>query len=323
MWRVLAVLVLAAPAQDRKKSAVAFTDAEKAGPDYLVQGEYEGEIPNHGKMGAQVVARGDGAFEVWFLGGGLPGAGWDGKTRFKAPAKADGAKVTITGDKWTGEIAAGKITGRTSDGTTAVLSRAVRKSPTEGAKPPEGAAVLFDGTSADEWNKGKLEDGLLRVGAGTGEVTSKRKFRDFKLHLEFRLSFMPYATGQGRSNSGVYMGGRHEVQVLDSFGLTGESNECGGLYGVAKPAVNMCFPPLQWQTYDVEYRMARYDEAGKKVSGARMTVHHNGVKIHDHVELPKTTTAGKAESPEPGPILLQDHGNPLHYRNIWVVELKE
>ena len=136
---------------------------------------------------------------------------------------------------------------------------------------------------------------------------------------EFQLSFMPYARGQGRSNSGCYMQGRYEVQVLDSFGLKGKNNECGGIYSIKDPDLNMCYPPLSWQTYDVEYTAAKY-EGDRKVKDALMTVRHNGVLVHRDVELPKGTTAHPTkEGPEPGPIYLQNHGNPLKYRNIWVV----
>jgi hypothetical protein len=108
--------------------------------------------------------------------------------------------------------------------------------------------------------------------------------------------------------------------VLDSFGLAGENNECGGIYSIAKPRVNMCFPPLIWQTYDIDFETAKYDTDGKKTKNAMLTVKHNGVLIHDRVEVGKTTTAaGRAEGAEPGPIQLQDHGNPVVYRNIWVV----
>jgi hypothetical protein len=130
---------------------------------------------------------------------------------------------------------------------------------------------------------------------------------------------MPYARGQGRSNSGVYPAGRHECQVLDSFGLTGENNECGGIYTIAKPAVNMCLPPLQWQTYDLEYHLAADGKPAMMVS-----VLHNGVKIHENVELKKHTTSAPDNGADdtPGPLHLQDHGNPVAYRNIWLVELK-
>jgi hypothetical protein len=179
--------------------------------------------------------------------------------------------------------------------------------------------VLFDGSTADKFEGGRMtEDGLLMEGA-----TSKQKFQSFRLHLEFRLPFQPFDRGQGRGNSGFYAQGRYEVQILDSFGLKGEDNECGGIYRVARPAVNMCYPPLAWQTYDVEFTAARFKD-GKKVANARMTVRHNGVVIHEDVEIPATTVAAPVgrEGPEPGPVYLQDHGNPVRFRNIWVVETK-
>ncbi|HLQ45872.1 MAG TPA: DUF1080 domain-containing protein, partial [Planctomycetaceae bacterium] len=161
-------------------------------------------------------------------------------------------------------------------------------------------------------------DGLMSQG-----ITSKQKFQDFSLHLEFLLSYMPAERGQRRANSGCYMQGRYEVQILDSFGLSGEHNECGGIYTINKPDTNMCFPPLSWQTYDVDYTAAKYDSAGKKTQNAKMSVLHNGVPIHKDVELPKATTAAVlGEGPEPGPIYIQDHGNPIRFRNIWLVEKK-
>jgi hypothetical protein len=112
--------------------------------------------------------------------------------------------------------------------------------------------------------------------------------------------------------------------MLDSFGLEGEENECGGIYSVAKPSVNMCYPPLAWQTYDIDYTAARYKD-NELVSPPRITVRHNGVVIHDDVELPgnrNTTAAPVAAGPQNGPLYLQDHGNPVRYRNIWVVGKK-
>ena len=306
--------VLAQDKQDKPKPA-AITDPGKAGPDYQIQGEYEGE-----KMAAQVVALGDDNFDVYFLAGGLPGAGWDQKTKIKAAAKTEGGKTIITGKDWSGEIGDGKLTAKGPDADLS-LKRTIRKSPTLGAKAPEGAVVLFDGTNAEEiLAKGKpaqVVDGLIWA-SGTGGFFSKRKFGSIKLHVEFMLSYMPFARGQGRSNSGVYPAGRHECQVLDSFGLTGENNECGGIYTIAKPAVNMCLPPLQWQTYDIEYHLA---SEGKP---ATMSVLHNGVRIHENVELKKHTTSAPDNGADdtPGPLHLQDHGNPVAYRNLWLVELK-
>ncbi len=321
MGRVILVAFLIAnpvAAQDKKAGIL---DAKQAGPDLKVQGEYEGKAGQAG-MGAQVVALGNGRFDVYLLGGGLPGAGWDQKTRVKAPAQTEGEKVVFSGDAWNGQISGGTLTAKSPDGSTAALQRVERKSPTLGEKPPAGAIILFDGTGASEFRarNGKeirLVNGCLNT-QGTGGLDTKRKLGSVKLHIEFMLSYMPQARGQGRSNSGVYLAGRHEIQVLDSFGLEGRDNECGGLYGVRRPGVNMCLPPLAWQTYDIEYRLA---EGG---SGAKMTAFHNGVKIQDDVEFRKKTTAAPDNEPaeNPGPLHLQDHGNPVLYRNIWAVELK-
>jgi hypothetical protein len=304
----LALSALLLAPQDKKPQVVA-SDPKEAGPDFAIQGEYAAE---GAKLAAQVVALGDGKFDVYFLAGGLPGAGWDQKTRVKVGAKTDG-KTTFEGEGYSGSIADGKLEGKGPDGEIK-LARVVRKSPTEGAAAPEGSVSLM---SAEAWDKNKLENGVLTT-FKSGNLNSKQKFGNVRVHVEFMLSFMPSARGQGRSNSGVYLAGRHEVQVLDSFGLKGENNECGGLYSIAKPAVNMCFPPLQWQTYDIEYRLATPEK------GATISVLHNGVKIHEGVEFKgKTTAATNSEPPQqPGPLHLQDHGNPVFYRNIWVQELK-
>jgi hypothetical protein len=136
------------------------------------------------------------------------------------------------------------------------------------------------------------------------------------------LSYMPEARGQGRSNSGVYQQGRYEVQVLDSFGLEGADNECGGIYKAKAPRINMCLPPLQWQTYDIDFTAAKFD-GDKKTAPARMTVKHNGVTIHDNVEVPAGTPGGtQGEGPGPGPLFVQNHGNPVFFQNIWVVPKK-
>lgn len=172
--------------------------------------------------------------------------------------------------------------------------------------------------------KWKIVDGAMEVGSGTGSIVSRMKFKDFKLHLEFRTPFMAKARGQKRGNSGVYLQGRYEVQILDSYGLKGQDNECGGIYEVAAPLVNMCAPPLQWQSYDITFCSPKFDEGGKKIRDVHITVVHNGVKIQDNV-----TVSGPTGYPldynesEAGGILLQDHTDRVQYRNIWAVELPE
>jgi hypothetical protein len=302
----LAVLSSAEAIQDKKdppkKSADIFTNPADAGPDFKVQGEYEGELSGKGTLGAQVVALGGDKFDVYFLSGGLPGAGWDAKGRTKAEAKLEGGKTTITDKNWTGTIAAGMLKGNTPDGAVFTLKKVERKSKTLGEKPSQGALVLFDGKSPAEWKGGKIvEDNLLFCG-----TSSVKGIGAGKLHLEFRTPYQPKARGQGRGNSGVYVHGV-EIQVLDSFGLTGASNECGGFYGKQKPAVNMCLPPLSWQTYDVDIK----EDGGNVVA----TVWHNGVLVHENYELKKGPI-------KPAPINLQNHGNPVVYRNIWFVEKK-
>ena len=306
----------------QKEPRKVFTSPEDAGDDYPLQGEYSGTIKSGSgdiKIGVQVIALGDGNFRAVAYPGGLPGDGWKKELlKYQAEAKRDGDTIrfSLLG-QGSGELTSSGISIQNSEGVViGDIPKVNRKSPTLGSKPPEGAVVLFDGSTAEHFKGGRLtDDKLLMEG-----VTSKELFDSFKLHLEFRLPFMPYARGQGRGNSGLYMQGRYETQILDSFGLEGKNNECGGVYSISDPSVNMCLPPLVWQTYDVDFTAAKYDDNGKKTANARMTVLLNGVKVHDNLELPRGTTAHPVkEGPEPGPVYLQNHGNPVRFRNIWVV----
>lgn len=302
----------------------AYTDPNKTDADFAFQGEYVGTVKiddDRVKIGVQVIALGGGKFQSVAYVGGLPGDGWDKETTHKSEGELkDGAVVFMHGDA-TGAVKDGVITVGSKDVPDfARLERVIRSSPTEGAKPPAGAVVLFDGTSAAAFDKGKLdENGLLMAGC-----SSKQKFGSYKMHIEFRLPYQPEDRGQARGNSGVYMQGRYELQMLDSFGLEGKNNECGGLYELRDPDLNMCFPPLAWQTYDIDYTAAKYD-GEKVIAPPRITVLHNGVLIHKEAALPSdrgTRSSPVKPGPELGPIYLQDHGNPVRYRNIWVVEAK-
>ncbi len=314
-----------------QKRHEAFTDAKEAGPDFADQGEYAGTVGDKGRLGAHVVALGGGTFDVVFYPGGLPGDGWDGKNKARAKAaRKGGGAVEVRGGGIECTVQNGKLTGRNSEGAEVRLSRRERKGPTLGMKPPKGAVVLFDGTGLDEWvstnGKGpapwkvldvaKEAPGLWAMEVTRGNILTKKRFGDGTLHLEFRLPFMPTARGQERANSGVFVQNRYEVQILDSFGLEGKNNECAGLYSAFDPKVNLCYPPLSWQTFDIDLTSARF-EGGKKVADAEITVRHNGVVVHDRQKLPGPLPGGDKESPEPGVLHLQDHGNPVQFRNIW------
>lgn len=302
----------------------AYTDPDKADADFPFQGEYVGTIKRDDgdqKVGVQIIALGNGKFRAVAYPGGLPGDGWTKEEKQEAEGERQGDTVLFKKDEATGTLKDGVIKVVLAEGAPPIeLNKINRSSPTLGAKPPEGAVVLFDGMNADAFEGGKVEDGLLLAGC-----TSKQKFGSQKLHIEFLLPYQPEDSGQARGNSGIYLQGRYEVQMLDSFGLEGKDNECGGLYSVKAPDVHMCLPPLSWQTYDIDYTAAKYDGEGKLVAKPRVTVAHNGVVIHKDVELPGdrgTTAAPVAPGKDPGPIYLQDHGNPVRYRNIWVVETK-
>jgi len=318
-------------------SVTAVSHAAEPAPDPFL-GDWQGE-----GLVAQVIPRGGGNYQINFLPefdvkckplAAIAGQATDGVLRFEQ----DGWSGRATGEQMTGT--------RPGDGQGAAfeLKKVLRPSPTVGAKPPPGAVILFDGSGFDQWEAQspanasaeiaweRCED-FMRVAPIDKEkrrghsLITKRAFRDFRMHFEFRLALMPDKTGQARSNGGLVFGDAnwYEIQVLDSYGLEGLDNECGGIYKVAAPAVNMCRPPLLWQTYDIEYQAPRYDADGKRTQPGRISVQHNGVPIHQNIELPDSPAAEQRRQTNPasiptGRIILHYHRDPVEYRNIWLVE---
>jgi hypothetical protein len=305
------ILVFATLTAADKPKGETYLYPEQAGPDFADQGEY---INDWG--GAQVIALGQGKFRLVIYKGGLPGAGWDKEFKREVEGQRQGDKIVFARDEGTShEIAKGVLTSKTETGEEYKMKKTTRTSPTLEAKSPDNAIVLFSSGNTDEWVNGHSDERDL-LAAGT---KSKRSFTNFTAHIEFLLPFKPLDRGQDRANSGIYLQDRYELQILDSFGLKGEDNECGGIYSKAKPVVNACYPPLTWQTYDIDFQAAQFDAEGKKTKNAVATIRHNGVLIHDRLELTGPTPGGKAESPAGGALQLQGHGNPVFFRNIWVV----
>ncbi len=319
-WMVFALLCFQAICFAADPPKKTYDDPKNVDSDYAYQGEYLGEFDSKEgkkKLGIQVVAQGNGKFYAIGYDGGLPGEWKRGGTSHNGKGELKDGVLRISGEAYTAVIKPEEITIENGEGKKlGTLKKVHRESPTLGAKPPQGAIVLFDGSNADAFPGAKMSDDKLLI-AG---ANSTLKYKDCTLHVEFRTPYQPADSGQQRGNSGVYLQGRYEVQVLDSFGLAGKNNECGGIYEIRDPDVNMCFPPLTWQTYDIDFTAATYD-GDKKTKPARITVKHNGVTIHDNVEIPRTTRAAPVkDTPEPGHLHLQNHGNPVRFRNIWIVE---
>lgn len=324
IYLVTLLILSLSPAFAEDKTWTDPATATKEDPDFSIQGEY-GSSKTGSALGAQVIALGGGKFQAYILQDGLPGLGWTReKSRTLLDGIRDGEKINFTSPanaekKLTSSIEGGMFIFTDAEGKKTSLPRIQRSSPSLGAKPPAGAVVLFDGSSADQWENGKIVNGNL-LAAG---CTTKQKFKGYTLHLEFQTPYKPFALGQARGNSGIYHSGRWETQILDSFGLDGKDNECGGIYSVSQPRLNMCLPPLSWQTYDVVFTAATFDAEGKRTAMPKITVKLNGELIHENLELSHDHTAaapqgGPLTHPE-GPINIQDHGNPVLLRNIWVI----
>ena len=346
MKKLTGLLAVLAAAFCASAMAQEFTSVEAIEKDgtyvdaFNIQGEYLWPAKNRA---FQVIARGADKFDVIGYQDGLPGNGWDrSKARFFASAELKDGKLVLAPQRmhiprkgedadliFNDEQKATPMSAEIKDGKYILnfggeieLQKVDRESETLGMKAPEGAIVLFDGKDCG-WFDGKFNLSDAQKDAFWSEARFKpfERGKSYTLHIEFMLSFMPNATGQGRSNSGVYIQEEYECQVLDSFGLEGENNECGGFYQQLKPEVNMCFPPLTWQTYDFEVTPAKY-ENGEKVANAKIVVKHNGVKIQD-AELEHETPGGKNEKSEATEttgrgLYLQGHGNKVQYRNVWI-----
>ncbi len=188
--------------------------------------------------------------------------------------------------------------------------------------------VLFDGTGLDGWFKCGGGEADWTVDGDTmtvnhGNIVTKETFGDALLHVEFREPDMPDEKGQGKGNSGVYVHGCYEIQVLDSYGVKNPGKgDCAAIYDMYPPLVNACKPALEWQTYDILIRAPRFGLTGKVKEDGRISVFHNGLPVHNNAVLPRVTPGGLSDKVvAEGPLMLQDHGNPVSYRNIWVIKL--
>jgi len=306
-----------------------------------VQGGYEGKGKDPSgefRIEARVVAQGEGNYKV--LVRRLKDGDKVGKSEFSGKTNNDAVEFEgqVDGAEWKGRLTEGVIKGDSNQAGTFEAGRVEKKSPSAGKKAPEGAVVLLDGKQFEEmvrengadWDRGEVgKDGSIQV--PKGGMKSKREFEgNFNLHVEFQNPLLPKEHSQGRGNSGVYLPNGDEIQVLDSFGeATYLGGCCGGLYRYKDPDLMetieslagnpenkytlTSFPPLTWQTYDIEYRVEKKD--GQYSGKPRVTVFHNGIKIHDNAELNNEARKGAFH--------FQDHGNAVRYRNIWVQPVAE
>ncbi|HET6423044.1 MAG TPA: DUF1080 domain-containing protein [Planctomycetaceae bacterium] len=318
LWNLGLALVVLTADPDVLKQGV--SDPAKADADFAIQGEYTGTIVWNGcyrPVGLQVVALGEGKFGGRVYPGGLPGNGFQGGSTSVLDGHRHGNGVVVHGDGLQFQLQSGlAVTATDSSGRhIGYLQPMHRYSLMTGARPPAGAVILFDGRDTSKLKNAKVTNGLLQIGAETVD-----SYRDFYLHAEFKTPYMPHAKGQARGNSGFYLQKRYEVQVLDSFGLESQFNDAAALYRFKAPDLNMSFPPLSWQTYDIDFTAARFDDAGKRTQKARITVRHNGVVVQNNLELENKTGGGSQEGPNALPILFQNHGNAVEFRNIWLLD---
>ncbi len=298
-----------------------YTETPDSEPNFPLMGEFVGPIKTDSEdknvVALQIRPVGNDTFEAIQYLGGLPGEEGHKTEIVQLIGRRSDDFVVLSGGPYAVFVEKdGCLVLDRKGNRLGELKRVERESSTLHAPAPKDAVVLFDGTSTDQFIDGQMtKDGLLMHG-----TKIKPMMQDFNLHLEFRLPYMPEALDQARGNSGIYLHGRYECQVLDSFATPAVFNGCGALYRFRTPDLNMCYPPLRWQTYDIQFTAARWDAEGNKLRGAHVTSWLNGVKIQDDVELPGPTGAGKAEEPNLLPTLFQDHGDPVRFRNVWIVD---
>ena len=289
---------------------------------------------------ARVIGLGDNEYEIQLI----PDVHKRAAPFLVTTAKIVKGTLKFKSGAWSGIITANKgFTGKYNAGKEQArfsLKKVHYISPTLGQKPPKDAIILFDGKDTDRWQLQKTKGPVTWKIVGDamevfpkkqnknkgGSIETKQKFGSCKLHIEFKLPYEPKSRGQGRGNSGVFLACGIEVQILDSYGLLGAWNECGALYKTSPPKINMCAPPEHWQSYDITYIVPEFDHSGKVTKDGSITVSHNGKLIHNKqaINVPTANTQLAQEkmlARPPGPISLQDHGNKVQYRNIWLIKL--
>ncbi|MEO0509801.1 MAG: DUF1080 domain-containing protein [Verrucomicrobiota bacterium] len=289
---------------------------------------------------ARVVGRKTGSYEVQFMNAFDRRA----EIEFGAIVKPKKGAIHYADDKVRFEIRGDRLTGAhkfMKHGKTVwapfELMKVERLSPTIGLPPAPGAQQLIN-PGLEQWQHPKgnipswkyIGDGILECypkKAGNkkgGNLETKNGYKDIELHLEYRLPYEPENSGQSRANSGLFIQGVYEIQILDSYGISPGWTDCGALYKVSPPKINACLPPGLWQTYDVTFKAARFDDEGKMTSPPEITVLHNGKVIHldqpmaEITQFSETNRMGKHPT-EAKPILLQDHGHPIQFRNFWIL----
>ncbi len=339
--RNLRVLTLTAAAIAAMISVSAFAQPDPAAKAFPAQadplmGNYEG------RWNAIVDVDPEAAAQIMALGGDQYQIVLKAKHDMRCPpklnvtVKAVGGTIEFKQDPWYGTVKEGVFSGGYGVKEKFEMKWVELASPDLGKQPAKSAngVILFDGKSLDAWqgDKGKpaawtvLPGGAFMIKPGTGDIETKQKFKNCRLHIEFRTPYMPAARGQARGNSGVFLQGVYEVQVLDTFGLEGHTDECGALYKLSAPRVNACRPPLQWQSFDIEYHAPVYGAAGKLTANGRITVYQNGKLIQNDEELLWITGWKESDRQAPAPkdaapIRLQDHGDYVQFRNVWIEPL--